>query len=132
MRLTHAMPPTIVLLVQALEPARETVWEEDGHVEAVTSSKVLWSQDGRNICLIWVNCVIDLRAVELPVPEEFQPFIILASLPASYTAIVQTLGSQAGKTRPVARDQYDHGWRCQKEEVVAALIYLFIYLLSFI
>ena len=38
-----------------------------------------------------------LAAVELPVLEEFQPLMILASLPASYTAIVQTLGSQAGK-----------------------------------
>ena len=38
-----------------------------------------------------------LAAMELPVPEEFQPLMILASLPASYTAIVQTLGSQAGK-----------------------------------
>ena len=36
-------------------------------------------------------------AIELPVPEEFQPLMIFASLPASYTAIVQTLGSQAGK-----------------------------------
>ena len=35
--------------------------------------------------------------MELPVPEEFQPLMILASLPSSYTAIVQTLGSQAGK-----------------------------------
>ena len=38
-----------------------------------------------------------LAAVELPVPGEFQPLMILASLPASYTAIVQTLGSQSGK-----------------------------------
>ena len=38
-----------------------------------------------------------LAAVELPVPKEFQPLIILASLQASYTAIVQILGSQAGK-----------------------------------
>ena len=38
-----------------------------------------------------------LAAVELPMPEEFQPLMILASLPASYTAIVQTLGSQVGK-----------------------------------
>ena len=30
-------------------------------------------------------------------PEEFQPLMILASLPASYMAIVQMLGSQAGK-----------------------------------
>ena len=37
-----------------------------------------------------------LAAVELPVHEEFQPLMILASLPASYTAIVQTLGSQSG------------------------------------
>ena len=50
-----------------------------------------------------------LAAVELPVPEEFPPLMILASLPASYTAIVQTLGSQAGKLNLVARDQYDHG-----------------------
>ena len=35
--------------------------------------------------------------MELPVPEEFQPLMILASLPSSYTAHVQTLGSQAGK-----------------------------------
>ena len=33
----------------------------------------------------------------IAVPEEFQPLMILASLPASYTAIVQTLGSQQGK-----------------------------------
>ena len=38
-----------------------------------------------------------LAAVELPVPKEFQPLMILASLPASYTAIVLTLGSQARK-----------------------------------
>ena len=38
-----------------------------------------------------------LAAMELPVPEEFQPLMILASLPSSYTAIVQMLGSQAGK-----------------------------------
>ena len=38
-----------------------------------------------------------LAAMELPVPEEFQPLMILASLPASYTAIVQMLGSQSGK-----------------------------------
>ena len=38
-----------------------------------------------------------LSVVELPVPEEFQPLMVLASLPTSYTAIVQTLGSQAGK-----------------------------------
>ena len=38
-----------------------------------------------------------LAAVELPVLEEFQSLMILASLLASYTAIVQTLGSQAGK-----------------------------------
>ena len=38
-----------------------------------------------------------LATVELPVPEEFLPLMIFASLPASYTAIVQTLGSQAGK-----------------------------------
>ena len=35
--------------------------------------------------------------MELPVPEEFQPLMILASLPASYTAIAQTLGSHSGK-----------------------------------
>ena len=38
-----------------------------------------------------------LAAMELPLTEEFQPLMILASLPSSYTAIVQTLGSQAGK-----------------------------------
>ena len=38
-----------------------------------------------------------LAAMELPVPEEFQPLMILTSLPSSYTAIVQMLGSQAGK-----------------------------------
>ena len=38
-----------------------------------------------------------LAAMELPVPEELQPLMVLASLPSSYTAIVQTLGSQAGK-----------------------------------
>ena len=38
-----------------------------------------------------------LAAVDFPVPEEFQPLMILASLPASYNAIVQTLGSQASK-----------------------------------
>ena len=35
-----------------------------------------------------------LAAVELRVPEEFQPLMILASLPVSYTAIVQTLGEK--------------------------------------
>ena len=48
--------------------------------------------------LLGMNELCDwLAAMELPVPEEFQPLMILASLPASYTAIVQTLGSQAGK-----------------------------------
>ena len=48
--------------------------------------------------LLGMNELCDrLAAMELPVPEEFQPLMILASLPASYTAIVQTLGSQQGK-----------------------------------
>ena len=38
-----------------------------------------------------------LAAMVLPVPEEFQPLMILVSLPSSYTAIFQMLGSQAGK-----------------------------------
>ena len=48
--------------------------------------------------LLGMNELCDrLAAMELPVPEEFQPLMILVCLPASYTAIVQTLGSQAGK-----------------------------------
>ena len=48
--------------------------------------------------LLGMNELCDrVAAMELPVSEEFQPLMILASLPASYTAIVQTLGSQAGK-----------------------------------
>ena len=48
--------------------------------------------------LLGMNELCDrLAAMELLVPEEFQPLMILASLPASYTGIVQTLGSQAGK-----------------------------------
>ena len=48
--------------------------------------------------LLGMNELCDrLAAMELPVPEEFQPLMILASLPASYTVIVQTLGSQARK-----------------------------------
>ena len=39
-------------------------------------------------------CIVhEQLAMELPVPEEFQPLMILASLPASYTAIVQSLSS---------------------------------------
>ena len=44
MRLTHAMSPTVVLLVQALDcPVKIWNWLE----EAVSGAKVLWSQDGR-------------------------------------------------------------------------------------
>ena len=57
-----------------------------------------------------------LAAVELSVPEEFQPLMILANLPLSYTAIVQTLGSQAGKIGSVPHDQHHYGRRRSEKE----------------
>ena len=109
MRLTHAMSPTVVLLVQALDcPVK--IWNrlERQYEKRTAASKLSLVQKyfGAKIAegesaekhLLNMSELCDiLAAVELPVPEEFQPLMILASLPASYTAIVQTLGSQAGK-----------------------------------
>ena len=48
-RLTHAMSPTVVLLVRCenLEKAGEAIRETNGCLEAVPSSKIFQSQDGR-------------------------------------------------------------------------------------
>ena len=109
MRLMCAMSPAVVLLVQSLEcPVK--IWErlERQHVKRTAPSKLSLVQryfrakmaegESAEKHLLNMSELCDrLTAVELPVPEEFQPLMILASLPASYTAIVQTLGSQSGK-----------------------------------
>ena len=109
MRLTHAMSPTVVLLVQALDfPVK--IWKrlERQYEKRTAASKLSLVQKyfGAKLAegesaekhLLNMSELCDrLAAVELPVPEEFQPLMILASLPASYTTIVQMLGSQAGK-----------------------------------
>ena len=109
MRLTHAMSPTVVLLVQALDcPVK--IWNrlERQYEKRTAASKLSLVQkyfgakmaegESAEKHLLYMSELCDrLAAVELTVPEEFQALMILASLPASYTAIVQTLGSQAGK-----------------------------------
>ena len=109
MRLTFAMSPAVVLLVQSLD-CPVTIWDrlERQYEKRTASSKLSQVQryfeakmaegESAEKHLLRMNELCDrLAAMELPVPEEFQPMMILASLPASYTAIVQTLGSQAGK-----------------------------------
>ena len=108
-RLTHAMSPTVVLLVQALDCPVE-IWKrlERQYEKRTAASKLSLVQkyfgakmaegESAGKHLLNMSELCDrLAAMELPVPEEFQPLMILASLPSSYTAIVQTLGSQAGK-----------------------------------
>ena len=109
MRLTYAMPPAVVLLVQSLDcPVK--IWDrsERQYEKRTAVSKLSLVQryfgakraegESAEKHLLNMNELCDrLAEVELPVPEEFQPLMILASLPASYTAIVQTLGSQSGK-----------------------------------
>ena len=109
MRLTYAMSPAVVLLVQSLDcPVK--IWErlERQYEKRTAASKLSLVQryfgakmaegESAEKHLLNMSKLCDrLAAVELPVPEEFQPLMILASLPASYTAIVQTLGSQSGK-----------------------------------
>ena len=109
MRLTYAMSPALVLLVQSLDcPVK--IWNRLGRqyekrTAASKLSLVQWyfgakiaEGESAEKRLLNMNELCDrLAAVELPVAEEFQPLMILASLPASYTAIVQTLGSQSGK-----------------------------------
>ena len=108
-RLTHAMFPTVVLLVQALDCPVE-IWKrlERQYEKRMAASKLSLVQkyfgakmaegESAEKHLLNMSELCDrLAAMELPVPEEFQPLMILASLPSSYTAIVQTLGSQAGK-----------------------------------
>ena len=103
-RLTHAMSPTVVLLVQALDCPVE-IWKklERQYEKGTAASKLSLVQRyfGAKMAeghLLNMSELCDrLAAMELPVPEEFQPLMILASLPSSHTAIVQTLGSQEGK-----------------------------------
>ena len=109
MRLTHAMSPSVVLLVQALDcPVK--IWSrlERQYEKRMAASKLSLVQkyfgakmaegESAEKHLLKMSERCDrLAAVELPVLEEFQPLMVLASLTASYTAIVQTLGSQAGK-----------------------------------
>ena len=109
MRLTYAMSPAEILLVQSLDcPVK--IWDrlERQYEKRTAASKLSLVQryfgakmaegESAEKHLLNMNELCDrLTAVELPVPEEFQPLMILASLPASYTAIVQTLGSQSGK-----------------------------------
>ena len=109
MRLTHAMSPTIVLLVQALDcPIK--IWNRLKRqyekrmaasklslVQKYFGAKMAEGESAKRHLLNMSELCDRLAAVELPVPEEFQPLMILASLPASSTAIVQTLGSQTGK-----------------------------------
>ena len=109
MRLTHAMTPPVVLLVQALDcPVK--IWNklEKQYEKRTAASKLSLVQkyfgakmaegESAEKHLLNMSELCDrLAAGELSVPEEFQPLMILASLPASYTALVRTLGSQAGK-----------------------------------
>ena len=50
-----------------------------------------------------------LAAVELPVPKEFQPLMILASPARQLYCNCPDARVSGKKTRPVAHDQYDHG-----------------------
>ena len=103
------MSPTVVLLVQALDcPVniwnrlerqyeKRTAASKLSLVQKYFGAKMAEGESAEKHLLNMSELCDRLAAVELPVPEEFQPLMILASLPASYTAIVQTLGSQAEK-----------------------------------
>ena len=108
MSLTHAMSPTVALLVVLDCPVK--IWNqlERQYEKRTAASKLSLVQkyfgakmaegESAEKHLLNMSELFDrLAAVELPVPKEFQLLMILASLPASYTAIVQTLGSQARK-----------------------------------
>ena len=109
MRLTHGMSPSVVLLVQALDcPVKiwnrlerqyekRTAASKLSLVQKYFGAKMAEGESAEKHLLNMSELCDRLTAVELPVPEEFLPLMILAILPASYTAIVQTLGSQAGK-----------------------------------
>ena len=109
MSLTHPMSPTVVLLVQALDcPVKiwnqlerqyekRTAASKLSLVQKYFGAKMAEGESAKKHLLNMSELCDRLVAVELPVPKEFQLLMILASLPASYTAIVQTLGSQAGK-----------------------------------
>ena len=109
MRLTYAMSPAVVLLVQSLDCPMK-IWDrlERQYEKRTAASKLSLVQkyfgakmaegESAEKHLLNMSELCDrLAAVELPVPEEFQPLMILASLLTSYTTIVQTLGSQSGK-----------------------------------
>ena len=108
-RLTHAMSPTVVLLVQALDCPVEirrrlerqyekrTAASKLSLVQKYFGAKMAEGESAEKHLLNMSELCDRLAAMELPVPEEFQPLMILASLPSSYAAIGQTLGSQAGK-----------------------------------
>ena len=117
------MSPTVVLLVQALDCPVE-IWKklERQYEKRTAASKLSLVQkyfgakmaegESAEKHLLNMSELCDhLAAMELPVPEEFQPLMILASLPSSYTAIVQTLGSQAGKLE----SQFCLQTECQQE-----------------
>ena len=107
-RLTHAMSPTVVLLVQALDcPVKiwrrlerqyekRTAASKMSLVQKYFRAKMAEGESAQKHLLNMSELCDRLAVMELPVPEEFQPLMILASL-SSYTAIVQTLGSQARK-----------------------------------
>ena len=109
MRLTYPMSPAVVLLVQNLDcPVK--IWDQlERQYEKRTAASMLplvqryfgakmAEGESAEKHLLGMSELCDrVAAMELPVPEEFQPLMILASLPARYTAIVQTLGSQSGK-----------------------------------
>ena len=103
------MSPAVVLLVQSLDCPVE-IWDRlERQCEKRTAAsklslvqnyfgaKMAECESAEKHLLNMSEWCDWLAAVELPVPEEFQPLMILASLPASYTAIIQTLGSQWGK-----------------------------------
>ena len=108
MRLTCAMSPAVVLLVQSLDcPVKilerlerqyekRTAASKLSLVQRYFGAKMAEGESAEKHLLNMSELCDQLAAVELPVPEEFQPMMILACLPASYTAIVQTLGSQSG------------------------------------
>ena len=97
MRLTHIM--SIVKIWNRLERQYEkrTSASKLSLVQKYFGAKMAEGESAEKHLLNIIELCDRLAAVELPVPEEFQPLMILASLPASYTTIVQTLGSQAGK-----------------------------------
>ena len=115
MRLTHAMYPTVVLLVQALDcPVKfwnrlerqyekRTAASKLSLVQKYFGAKMAEGESAEKHFLNMSELCDRLTAVELPVPEEFQPLMILASLPASNTA---NAGVSGGKTSFVPRDQH--------------------------